>query len=76
MENINNFLSGCEAIGVKKVDLFQTVDLFEGQNIPQVRIKNSTLFQKILLGNKGILSNFSGSPCMMTIINSVPILFF
>ena len=36
MENISNFLSACEDIGVKKVDLFQTVDLFEGQNMPQV----------------------------------------
>ena len=36
MENINCFLSACEEIGVKKVDLFQTVDLYEGQNIPQV----------------------------------------
>jgi len=36
MENINNFLSGCEALGCKKMDLFQTVDLYEAQNIPQV----------------------------------------
>lgn len=36
MENVNNFLGGCEAIGCKKMDLFQTVDLYEAQNIPQV----------------------------------------
>lgn len=36
MENIQNFLTACEAIGCKKQDLFQTVDLFEGQNVPQV----------------------------------------
>jgi len=36
MENINNFLEGCESIGCKKLDLFQTVDLYEGQNLPQV----------------------------------------
>ena len=36
MENIGNFLSACEAYGVPKADLFQTVDLYEGQNIPQV----------------------------------------
>lgn len=36
MENINNFLDACEKIGVKKIDLFQTVDLYEGQNLSQV----------------------------------------
>jgi len=36
MENIGNFLSFCEEIGVPKTDIFQTVDLYEGQNIPQV----------------------------------------
>ena len=35
MENIGNFLTGCETFGVPKADLFQTVDLYEGQNIPQ-----------------------------------------
>ena len=36
MENINMFLSACEALGCKKLDLFQTVDLHEAGNIPQV----------------------------------------
>lgn len=36
MENINNFLTVCEKYGVSKVDLFQTVDLFENQNMWQV----------------------------------------
>ena len=36
MENIGNFLEGCHTYGVPKNDLFQTVDLFEGQNMPQV----------------------------------------
>lgn len=36
MENIGKFLDACVAYGVPKSDLFQTVDLFEGQNIPQV----------------------------------------
>lgn len=36
MENISNFLSFCERFGLKRSDLFQTVDLYEGQNIPQV----------------------------------------
>jgi len=36
MENINNFLTACEKYGVAKTDLFQTVDLFENQNMWQV----------------------------------------
>jgi len=36
MENIGSFLNACEAIGMKKIDLFQTVDLYEANNIPQV----------------------------------------
>jgi len=36
MENISKFLSACESYGCNKMDLFQTVDLYEGQNIPQV----------------------------------------
>nr|XP_054757523.1 muscle-specific protein 20-like [Lytechinus pictus] len=36
MENIGNFLGGCENLGISKVELFQTVDLYEANNIPQV----------------------------------------
>eukprot|EP00111_Clytia_hemisphaerica_P004356 TCONS_00012454-protein len=36
MENINNFLTACETLGCKKLDLFQTVDLYEGTNPNQV----------------------------------------
>ena len=36
MENIGNFLTACEKIGLNKSDLFQTVDLYEAENIPQV----------------------------------------
>lgn len=36
MENIGNFLGACENFGLKKTDLFQTVDLYEAQNMPQV----------------------------------------
>ena len=38
MENIDNFLAGCRALTMEsdKTDLFQTVDLYEGQNIPRV----------------------------------------
>ncbi|XP_022109736.1 myophilin-like [Acanthaster planci] len=36
MENIGNFLDACYAYGCPKADLFQTVDLYENQNMPQV----------------------------------------
>ena len=36
MENIGNFLEACYAYGCVKNDMFQTVDLYEAQNIPQV----------------------------------------
>ena len=36
MENINNFLTACEKMGMSKVDLFQTVDLYEKTNMHQV----------------------------------------
>jgi len=36
MENIGNFLKAAENFGMNKNDAFQTVDLFEGTNMPQV----------------------------------------
>lgn len=36
MENIGNFLGACERYGLSKADLFQTVDLYEDQNMVQV----------------------------------------
>lgn len=36
MENICMFLAACEKLGCKQADLFQSVDLYEGVNIPQV----------------------------------------
>ncbi|XP_075246576.1 myophilin-like [Convolutriloba macropyga] len=36
MENIGNFLDACAKFGVKQHDMFQTVDLYEGQNMSQV----------------------------------------
>ncbi|XP_020915419.1 muscle-specific protein 20 isoform X2 [Exaiptasia diaphana] len=35
-ENISNFLKACEANGVDRVHIFQTVDLYEKQNVGQV----------------------------------------
>ncbi|KAL5457568.1 hypothetical protein EMCRGX_G034839 [Ephydatia muelleri] len=46
MENIGNFLSACELYGLKKGDMFQTVDLYEDQNIVQVLICISALGRK------------------------------
>ena len=36
MENISNFLKACEGMGCQRADLFQSVDLFDGNNINQV----------------------------------------
>lgn len=36
MENIGFFLAFCDTLGVPKSDIFQTVDLYENQNIPGV----------------------------------------
>ena len=41
MENIGKFLDACYAYGLTKVDMFQTVDLYDGTNIPQVCTINS-----------------------------------
>ena len=36
MENISNFLQAAENYGLSKIDSFQTVDLYEKQNMAQV----------------------------------------
>ena len=36
MENVNSFLNAATRMGVKNYEQFQTVDLYEGKNIPQV----------------------------------------
>ena len=36
MENINKFQQAIRAYGVPDIDVFQTVDLYERRNIPQV----------------------------------------
>ena len=46
MENIGNFLTACERFGLMKADLFQTVDLFEAQNMPQVVVALHALGRK------------------------------
>jgi hypothetical protein len=46
MENIENFLTGCKNFGVPEIHLFQTADLHQGQNIPQV-IKTLLALRKV-----------------------------
>ena len=36
MENINSYTEACRRLGVPDSDLFVTVDLFEGKNMPAV----------------------------------------
>ncbi|KAJ2747813.1 Protein kinase of the Mitotic Exit Network [Coemansia sp. BCRC 34301] len=36
MENIGNFLAAARKLGLESSDLFQTVDLYEGKNMPRV----------------------------------------
>jgi len=50
MENINNFSNGCKSCGLLDTELFQTVDLWERQNL------NSVVICLQSLGRKG--SNF------------------
>jgi len=57
LENIQNFLKACEDLGCKKLDLFQTVDLYEMQNIPQV------VGGIIALGRKAQTLDYNG-PCL------------
>ena len=47
MENISKFLGACEKYGVAKTDLFQTVDLYEGQNMPAVLTGLMALARKV-----------------------------
>ena len=46
MENIGNFLGAIEEFGVSKADSFQTVDLYEAQNMPAVINGLSALARK------------------------------
>jgi len=55
MENIGNFLAACEKAGVKKLDTFQTVDLYECANMPQVLAGLMALGRRAqALGHQGI----------------------
>lgn len=47
MENINNFLQACQQMGMVNTDLFQTVDLYESQNMHQVVCTLHALGRKV-----------------------------
>ena len=47
MENIGKFLEACEKYGLAKTDLFQTVDLYEKQNVWQVVLTIHALGRKV-----------------------------
>lgn len=47
MENISQFLNAAEAYGVSKTELFQTVDLYEKQNLTQVVMTLHALGRKV-----------------------------
>ena len=47
MENIGKFLAACEKYGLMKTDLFQTVDLYEAQNMWQVVLCVHALGRKV-----------------------------
>ncbi|KAK2142835.1 hypothetical protein LSH36_908g01053 [Paralvinella palmiformis] len=54
MENIGKFLDACEKYGLMKTDLFQTVDLYEAQNMWQVVLCIHAL------GRKAQVNGFDG----------------
>jgi len=56
MENINNFLQLCEAEKLTPVDMFQTVDLFENQNMAQVVTCLHALGRKVQKIHPGMAS--------------------
>lgn len=57
MENIQTFLNAAAAYGVPRASLFQTVDLYETRNMPQVL---NTILQ---LGTECQRNNFNGPTC-------------
>lgn len=55
MENINNFLAVAVSIGVPSQETFQSVDLWERQNLNSVVICLQSLGRKVKLNNKYII---------------------
>jgi len=55
MENINKFQDAIKRYGVPDIDVFQTVDLYERRNIPQVTQCIMALGRTVSLLNKTII---------------------
>lgn len=51
MENIGNFLSALQEIGIAASDSFEVADLYEKTNMPQVLITLAALGRKVSESN-------------------------
>ena len=49
MENVQSFLNAAKKYGVPDEEVFQTPDLFEARNIPQVSLCIFSLGEKLIL---------------------------
>ena len=75
MENIGKYLKFCEEqLGVPKGDQFQTVDLYEKQNMANVSIKNNTLKTKLQL--KNVINNLLLTVCKWSLLQITVVTIF
>ena len=75
MENIGKYLKFCEEqLGVPKGDQFQTVDLYEKQNMANVSIKNNILKTKLQL--KNVINNLLLTVCKLSLLQITVVTIF
>ena len=75
MENIGKYLKFCEEqLGVPKGDQFQTVDLYEKQNMANVSIKNNILKTKLEL--KNVINNLLLTVCKWSLLQITVVTIF
>ena len=75
MENIGKYLKFCEEqLGVPKGDQFQTVDLYEKQNMANVSIKNNILKTKLQL--KNVINNLLLTVCKWSLLQITVVMIF
>ena len=75
MENIGKYLKFCEEqLGVPKGDQFQTVDLYEKQNMANVSIKNNILKTKLQL--KNVINNLLLTVCKWSVLQITVVTIF
>lgn len=75
MENIGKYLKFCEEqLGVPKGDQFQTVDLYEKQNMANVSIKNNILKTKLQL--KNVINNLLLTVCKWSLLQITVVTIF